>query len=166
MKISKTHQRLSNYLNNPEVLTNPEPFLGPNWETVLRWWLYAESLTDVQRKELARRYFAIDDDTRNRAWKLAHDAAIEVIGKDNWRVAHLVSRYTAELIALHKLKEKGIQPTFLPLLEDFEHEPPHQYVIWQHQMEELVQPVTNIYLAIFFALFLLIVVSFALLFVS
>ncbi len=46
MKISKTQQRLSEQLNNPEVLTNPEPFLGPNWETVIRWWLYEESLTE------------------------------------------------------------------------------------------------------------------------
>jgi hypothetical protein len=55
MKISNTHQRLSNRLNNPEVLTNPEPFLGPNWETVLRWWLYYESLTKGQIEENARR---------------------------------------------------------------------------------------------------------------
>jgi hypothetical protein len=120
MKIFNTHQSLSNYLNNPEVLTNPEPFLGPNWETVLRWWLYYESLTDEQWRELVRRYWAIDDDTRDRAYDLAHNVAIEVIGEDNRRAVQYAAPYsgiTMELIALHKLKENGIQPTFLPLID-------------------------------------------------
>jgi hypothetical protein len=90
MKISKTHKSLSEQLKNPEVLTNPEQFLGPNWKTVLRWWLYWESLTDEQQVELDRRWCAIDDDTRERAWDLARDAAIEVIGEQNRWVAHWV----------------------------------------------------------------------------
>jgi hypothetical protein len=67
MKISKTQQRLSDKLKNPKVLTNPEPFLGPNWETVLRFWSYYESLTYEQRIELVRRYCAIDYNTSDRA---------------------------------------------------------------------------------------------------
>jgi hypothetical protein len=121
MKISKTQQRLSRELNNPEVLTNPEPFLGPNWETVLRWWLYYESLTDEQKEELYRRYFAIDDDTRNHAWDLAHDATIEVIGKDNgWAVLWVApySPITYELIAMHLLFERGHSLTIVPLIKD------------------------------------------------
>jgi hypothetical protein len=121
MKISNTHQRLSDNLKNTEVLTNPEPFLGPNWETVLRWWLYYESLTDEQENELYRRYCAIDRDTRKHAYDLARNATIEVIGADNRQVVWCVVPYpttiTYELIALHKLKEKGIQPTFLPLID-------------------------------------------------
>jgi hypothetical protein len=116
MKISNTHQRLSNRLNNPEVLTNPEPFLGSNWETVLRWWLYYDSLTDEQRDELNRRYYVIDYDTRFRAWGLALNAAIEVIGEDNWQAVRNSSPFpqviTYELIALHKLEK----PLFLPLI--------------------------------------------------
>jgi hypothetical protein len=122
MKISKTHQHLSNYLKNPEVLTNPEPFLGPNWETVLRWWLYEESLTDGQKRELRRRYKAIDNYTRIRAWELAHDAAVEVIGEDNWDAVWYVVSYpevlTCELIAMHLLFERGHSLTFVPLIKD------------------------------------------------
>jgi hypothetical protein len=121
MKISKTHQHLSNYLKNPEVLTNPEPFLGPNWETVLRWWLYWESLTDVQRKELDRRRRAIDDDTRYRAYDLARKAAIEVIGENNRLAVCGATSYPAissELIAMHLLFERGYQLTFVPLIKD------------------------------------------------
>jgi hypothetical protein len=118
MKISNTHQSLSKELNNPEVLTNPEPFLGPNWETVLRWWLYYESLTDEQKDELFRRWVAIDHDARIRAWNLARNAAIEVIGEDNRWVARWVSGYSAELIAMHLLFERGHSLTFVPLIKD------------------------------------------------
>jgi hypothetical protein len=116
MEISHTLQRLSKELNNPEVLTNPEQFLGPNWETVLRWWLFEESLTYEQKDEMGRRYLASDIKTCKRAWNLARNAANEVIGKDNWAAVRGVSPYpqviTFELIALHKLEN----PFFLPLV--------------------------------------------------
>jgi hypothetical protein len=122
MKPSNTLQELSNRLNNPEVLTNPEPFLGPNWETVLRWWLYRESLTDDQWNELNRRYCAIDDDTWNRARDLAWDVTNKVIGVDNriavWDVAPYPEALTYELIAMHLLLERGHQLTFVPLVKD------------------------------------------------
>jgi len=122
MKISKAHQRLSNRLNNPEVLTNPEPFLGPNWETVLRWWLYYESLTEEQRDELDRRWDAIDCDTDKRAWYLSRSAADEVIGgkvTDNVDyVAPIPEAITYELIAMHLLLERGHSLAFVPLIKD------------------------------------------------
>jgi hypothetical protein len=121
MKISNTHQWLSNYLKNPDILTNPEPFLGPNWETVLRWWLYFESLTREQRYELNRRYGTIDYDTRIRAWELASNAAIEVIGEDNMLAVWFVAQYpaiTMELIAMHLLFERGYSLTFVPLVNN------------------------------------------------
>ncbi len=119
MKISDTHQWLSNYLKNPEVLTNPEPFLGPNWETVLRWWLYWESLTDEQKRVLQWRG---DDNTGDRAWDLAHNAAIEVIGEDNRNAVFIAApsptSITMELIAMHLLLERGHQLTFVPLVNN------------------------------------------------
>jgi hypothetical protein len=122
MKISNTHQRLSKYLKNPEVLTNPEPFLGPNWETVLRWWLYYESLTDEQWNELDGRWCVIDWDTKESAWHLARDAAIEVIGRDNWVavwwVAPIPTTITMELITMHLLFERGYSLTFVPLVNN------------------------------------------------
>jgi hypothetical protein len=122
MKISVTQQRPSIRLKNPEVLTNPEPFLGPNWETVLRWWLYFESLTSEQKVELRCRYRAINDDSRIRAWELAYNAAIEVIGVDNmwavWDVAPDPTAITQELITMHLLFEHNHSLTFVPLIKD------------------------------------------------
>jgi hypothetical protein len=125
MKISRTHQRLSNHLNNPEVLTNPELFLGPNWETVLRFWLYYESLTYEQKDELERRYFAIVYNNRIRAENLAHNVAIEVVGVVNWRPVCWATTYpslTYELIAMHLLFERGHFLTFVPLIKDLHKE--------------------------------------------
>jgi hypothetical protein len=126
MKISNTQQSLSDYLKNTEVLTNPQKFLGPNWETVLRWWLYYESLTDGHRDELVRRYWAIDLDTRNRARNLARNAAIEVISEDNrlavWFVAQYLGALTCELISMHLLFERGHSLTFVPLIKDLSKE--------------------------------------------
>jgi hypothetical protein len=122
MTYSKTQQSLSDNLENTEVLTNPEQFLGPNYQTVLRFWLYFESLTDEQENELIRRYDAIDDDTLNRAMALANKTAIEVIGRDNWRALWFVIPFpttiTYELITMHLLFERGYSLTFVPLIKD------------------------------------------------
>jgi hypothetical protein len=89
--ISVAHSKLLRIVNDDregspqDVLSNPEKYLGPNWETVLRWWLYYESLTYDQRIECTRRCYAIDYITRDRAYDLARNAAIEVIGRDNIR---------------------------------------------------------------------------------
>jgi hypothetical protein len=121
MKISNTLQALSNRLNNPEVLTYPEPFLGPNWETVLRFWLYWESLTREQKYEFFRRHVDIDDATNKHAYDLARNAATEVIGMDNVRAVWDLTPYpsiTYELIAMHLLIERGQSLTFVPLIKD------------------------------------------------
>jgi len=121
MKISRTHQRLSYNLNNHEVLTNPEPYLGPNWETVLRFWLYYDSFTYEQISKFFRRHVDIDDATRKRAYNLALNVAIEVIGENNRLAVCGATTYPAissELIAMHLLLERGHQLTFVPLIKD------------------------------------------------
>jgi len=121
--ISVSHSKLLRNINDDregspqDVLSNPGKYLGPNWETVLRWWLYYESLTDEQRIECTSRWFAIERATRFSARDLARNAAIEVIGEDNcdavWGVLPVSSLHvviTKELIAnLEK-------PFFLPLI--------------------------------------------------
>jgi hypothetical protein len=155
MKISNTHQRLSNYLKNPDALTNPEPFLGPNWETVLRWWLFEESLTYEQKNELHRRISAFDEDTRNLAEVIARYVAIKVIGSDTVRMVGRVSLYPStayELVAMHKLDnpfflphldpEFKIQPAFLPLMERKE-TPQTQDIFFNPETEVFIHPIGN-----------------------
>ena len=72
---SKAHQNFSNKLQNPEALTNPQNFLGPNYETVLNFWWVIDGLTENQWNEVARRYDALDDAARIAARDAARDAA-------------------------------------------------------------------------------------------
>jgi hypothetical protein len=55
MNYSTTHKRFGELSSNPEALTNPQDFLGPNYETVLNFWWTMDSLTETQWNEVARR---------------------------------------------------------------------------------------------------------------
>jgi hypothetical protein len=92
MNYSKAHQNFSSELQKPEALTNPQNFLGPNYETVLNFWWTMDSLTETQWKEVARRYDALDyaaryaassaasSAARDAAWYAARDAARDAAG--------------------------------------------------------------------------------------
>jgi hypothetical protein len=124
--ISVRHSRLLRDVNyyrdragSPQdVLSNPGKYLGPNWETVLRWWLYKESLTDEQKIECTRRYDAIDRETHNRAYDLARDVAIEVIGRDNniCSVSRALSFFSFHDVITNELIANLENPFFLPLV--------------------------------------------------
>jgi len=72
---SKTHQNFSNNLQKPEALTKPQDFLGQNYETVMNFWWFMDSLTEDNWNEVASRYHALDHAARNAARDAARDAA-------------------------------------------------------------------------------------------
>jgi hypothetical protein len=126
MTYSKIHQAFSERLNNPDVLTNPEKYLGPNYQDVLNFWIYLDTLSDEEKGEISQRYCALDDNVRDTAFVAARDAAEEVVGNEfryaAWCAAYDVTGWglvfgnaTVELIAHHKLIEQNQTPTFLPL---------------------------------------------------
>jgi hypothetical protein len=130
MTHSKTHERFSKRLNKPEALTNPEKYLGPNYQDVLNFWIYVEGLSEQEKEEMRQRYLALDFNVRVSAYFAAWVAATEVIGVEfrceafdaaydtaydvtGWRV--VFGTATCELIAHHKLLEQEKTLTFLPL---------------------------------------------------
>jgi hypothetical protein len=123
MTYSKTHQKFSERLNQPDVLTNPGKYLGPNWEDVLNFWIYVDGLSDKEKEAIADRYFALDDDVRDAAIDAVVDAATEVVGEkfrcEAWCAADVVTGWwvfghaTNELIGHHKLLEQGKTPLAL-----------------------------------------------------
>jgi hypothetical protein len=120
MKISKSHQKFSDLLKEPRALTNPEDFLGPNWEDVINFWLYVDSLSESEISKIGDRYLALDYHVRDAVMLAARVSAEEVVGwkvrSAAWFAAWGVFGYvTYELIASHKLLEQGNSPTFLPL---------------------------------------------------
>jgi hypothetical protein len=125
MTYSKTHKRFSKRLNKPEALTNPEKYLGPNWEDVLNFWIYVDSLSDKEKEAIADRFLNLDDDVRNSAFFAAEDVATEIVGEEfrylAWHAAYDVTEWTIfgwatyELISHHKILEQNKTLTFLPL---------------------------------------------------
>jgi hypothetical protein len=79
--ISVAHSVLLRQINDgqpgapSDVLTNPEKYLGKNYETVLNFWWTMDSLTETQWNEVARRYRALDPAAWDAAWSAAGDAA-------------------------------------------------------------------------------------------
>jgi hypothetical protein len=135
MNYSKTHQNFSTELQNPEALTNPQDFLGPNYETVLNFWWTMDSLTETQWNEVARRYRALDPAAWDAAGSAAGDAAGYAAGYAAWDAAGSAALDVAldaaghaagdaagddtwELIGMHTLLNDGKDLLFVPLFGD------------------------------------------------
>ena len=128
---SKTHQNFSNRLQKLEALTNPQDFLGPNYETVLNFWWFLDSLTKDNWKEVASRHYALDSAARYAAWSAARyaagvaawDAAWSAAGVAAWDAARdaawVAAGYaTYELMGMHTLLNDGKDLLFVPLFDD------------------------------------------------
>jgi hypothetical protein len=127
--ISLTHSVFLRKINDKcegspqDVLSNPAKYLGPNWENVLNFWIYLDTLSIEERGEMKDLYWDLDDNVRNSAIFAACDAANEVVGEkfifEAWDAADVVTGWwvfvyaTWELIANHNLKTPA---TFIPLI--------------------------------------------------
>jgi hypothetical protein len=132
MKISKTHQRFSNLIEDPKALTNPEDYLGPNWKDVINFWLYIDILSEEEMDKMNNRYWSLDEDmlesSRYVSFHVFKEVMVrEVIERYNnlnntWRAAfHVTNKRsgfahaTRELIAHHKLLEQNKTLVALPI---------------------------------------------------
>jgi hypothetical protein len=124
MTYSKIHQTFSNYLKQPDALKNPGKYLGFNYQDVLNFWIYLDTLSYEDKEKMNDRYRALDEEVRDSAVDAAIDAAKEVVGWKfryaAWNAAVVVTGWrvvfgnaTAELIAHHKLLEQGKTPLAL-----------------------------------------------------
>ena len=132
MKISKTHQLFADRLGKPEALQNPQDFLGPNYATVLNFWIWLDTLTPEQWKTVGERYNAASDAAWSAArtaagsaaaFNVARDAAFNAARDAAWYAARSAARYAAawatyELIGSHILLEKGKTLFFVPMFDD------------------------------------------------
>jgi hypothetical protein len=125
MKISKTHRNFAIRLNSQEVLTHPENYLGLNWEAVIDFWLYLDTLSKEQFEIVRDRYWDLSYEERSiakdKAWEAAADATdfaddASYSAFDSVFCAKPAAEYaTKELIGLDKLLEQGHQPVFFPM---------------------------------------------------
>lgn len=130
MRISKIHQKYAELLSNPQVLELPENFLGPNYKTVLNFWLWLESLSIEELEgfhspfntgvgetptRIRIRQAAINAGHSNETSRAA-DAAWSVLHQ---RIEWLAAYATWEIIGSDKLIEMGHPFTYLKQFEVF-----------------------------------------------
>jgi len=127
--ISKTHQNFSERLRNPRVLTNPEEFLGPNYEEVLNFWMKLDELSEEQLEFVYEREQAFCDENYSE-WRKATDLTIKASEKVvGWKYANyaayaayriidsVAARWaTRELIGMHLILEQNKPLTFFEMI--------------------------------------------------
>jgi hypothetical protein len=127
--ISKIHKHFSERVRSPRVLENPEEFLGPNFETVLNFWLILDELYEEQLRVVNEHYEVFRNENRsewNKAVNLAWNASKEVVGwgyayEAGWAAYYATKTSAArwatlELMAMHKILEDQQRPlTFFPM---------------------------------------------------
>jgi hypothetical protein len=133
MNYSKAHQNLAQSADTPDVYNNPKKYLGPNYEAVLNFWWYLESLTTEQLSELEskydlecmrynREYLTLTDcadaivgfSTRLRATEASRSHVRGIIGK----FPNIPSPVTLELIAMHTILDRGESLIFVPMFSN------------------------------------------------
>lgn len=130
MRISKIHQKYAELLHNPLALEMPENFLGPNYKTVLNFWLWLEGLSI---EELGGFHSPINTGGRDTFTTIRIRQAAINAGHSNetsraadaaWYVLHKSIRWLAayatwEIIGSDKLIEMGHTFTYLKQFEVF-----------------------------------------------
>ena len=108
-------QYLSNLVENPDVLTNPERHFGPNYKALINFWIYWDSLSWEQLDVLFVKRGKLHGSTRRDAERLCREAAKSIVSGD---VCYFLNEYENEIVASHILLESGISLTFLPLSQN------------------------------------------------
>jgi hypothetical protein len=135
MKISKAHKEFSNCLQlrygipKQDALNFPEKYLVLNWEAVINFWLYLDTLSYNQLKVVDERYWGLSQEeriiSRNKAFNstltyelptfVAGSSAFYTVSSDPYITKTAARCSTYELIGLQKLLEQGHQPVFFPM---------------------------------------------------
>jgi hypothetical protein len=111
--ISNIHKNFSLYFDNPEILTNPEEYFGPNYKILLNFWIYWETLTPKQITEYRRQADTYVYSYRRNVLNAAEYVESKIKRPD----LMYFSSFDLEIFAAHILIESSLPLTFLPLLE-------------------------------------------------
>ena len=108
-------QYLSNLVRNPDVLTNPERHFGPNYKTLINFWIYWDSLSWEQLDVHFEKRGKLHGSTWRDAERLCREAAKSIV---SGYVCYFLNEYENEIVASHILLETGSPLTFLPLTQN------------------------------------------------
>jgi hypothetical protein len=126
MSSSLILQRFSEGLKNPEVLTNPQKFLGLHSPKVLEFWNKIENLTQEQLEVVKKRHKTFFDENYSeciKAANLAYYASIEVVGWEyayhaSWAAYGVATDSLAPRLATREILGNVENPTFLKMFDN------------------------------------------------
>jgi hypothetical protein len=110
-----TLQLISHWSANPDVLTYPERHFGPNYKTLINFWIYWDSLSWKQLDVHFEKRRELPGSTWRDAERLCRDAAKSIVSREVW---YFLNDCENEIVASHILLESGIPLTFLPLTQN------------------------------------------------
>ena len=127
MKISRFHQKLAEEF--PECIDNPEQCLGPNYCSVLNFWIWLENNLESLRFKSYEDFEGSDWDIQSAAEKVVgHEYQLEVfnviyrnspgIGNDSFNLA--ASWAVLEILASHELLTKEHNFSYLKGFQNYE----------------------------------------------
>ena len=94
--------------------------LGPNWQTVLNFWLFLDNLSEDQREVVVFRNDEMHYNKRRRVDKLTHRSVNKVIPESVKRKIPLYAAQlfaTYEIIAAQEILDEAGEITFLPMFD-------------------------------------------------
>lgn len=108
--ISNRHRLHSDSISEPRVLTHPEEYLGPNYKTVLNYWISEKNLVLDQREKFDSQYNQLH-------WNNIHINYMDLASQ----IAHPFvvrncSKIIREIIAAHLVLDPGYSLRFIPIL--------------------------------------------------
>jgi hypothetical protein len=167
MNYSKIHAHVAEYdaIDRDEIINAPENYFGPNYQTVLNFWWFVESLQEVHLSKVTELY---DEEFQISGWEgesRVLDIAEQRIGRDflNYTIGDSIweeipdldndirhSRHgaifiaTCELIAMDIIFERGGALVYVPMFDFTEREPPQSEALFNMQ---LIRRPHNIFIA-------------------
>jgi hypothetical protein len=98
-------------IGNPEVLSHPEKYFGPNYKILLNFWIYWGSLTGIQEDKYFQKPFPADSFARVLRQSREITDVMDITGYGFYYIER-------EIMGAHNIIDSGEYLTFLPLLEN------------------------------------------------
>jgi hypothetical protein len=123
MNYSSIHLKISE--TYPDVLNDPEKYLGLNYATILNFWWFVDGINSEQAQVMGEFYDNTDNNTRGERYRqldsLCNEYSLEI-----WDFVSDICAYTdfeylaawitIELMYMHELLDKGLSLLFVPML--------------------------------------------------
>jgi hypothetical protein len=120
MNYSKIHQLLRKEYLSDKINDSPDLYLGPNYETVLNYWWYLESLSEISKIDYsdnsATKPFGYNNFIIEQANLLTnyHQAEAWYVTQLTLNIGEWYGWVTIELICMHRILDEGKSLFYLP----------------------------------------------------